>query len=378
MLSKRLRQTVLAPARRVVVKLGTQLLTREEGGIDQRYLNAIARQIYELRKRKIEITLVASGAIGEGCDELDLPKRPKDVADLQAVAAVGQPRLMVHLHRAFSKHGLTPAQLLLTRGDFEDRLRFLNIRNCVMRLHRFGCVPIINENDTVAVEELEALRVGENDTLAAMICNALRADALFLLTVVDGLEDERGQRVDLVDNVPQAMAMVRRDQTRSGKGGMSTKLQAAHLVTGAGEIAVIANGRLHNVLLRLFNGEAIGTVFVPASRKLDSRSRWIALTKRPAGTITIDSGAVAALTHRGKSLLAIGITGLTGRFERGEVVMVRDSRGRQIARGLTNYCTDDLRLIMGKRSTQFEKILGRPAFAEIVHRDNLIMMESEH
>ena len=371
--STHLRQTVLTAARRVVVKLGTQLLSRTGGGLDQSYLKRIAEQVAELRRRQIEVTIVCSGAISEGYTELGIARRPKDVADLQAMAAVGQPRLMLHLHQAFARFDMTTAQLLLTRGDFDDRVRFLNIRNCVNHLHRRGCIPIINENDTVAVEELEAMRFGENDLLAAMICNALRADVLVLLTVVEGLQDGRRRRIDLVDDVHEVQAMVRASTSRLGKGGMATKVQAARLVSEAGEIAVIAHGRESNVLPRLFDGEAIGTVFAPASRKLDSRSRWIGLTKQPAGTIEIDQGAATALTKRGKSLLASGIVGLTGQFARGEVVMVRDARGREIARGLTNYPADELRLIKGKRSMQFEKILGRPAFAEVVHRDNLVI-----
>ncbi len=357
--------------------MGTQLLSRSDGGIDQRYLNAIADQVLVLRQRKMEVTLVVSGAIGEGCAEMALSQRPKDLADLQAIAAVGQPRLMLHLHKALARRDLTPAQLLLTRGDFDDRVRFLNIRNCVTRLHKFGCVPIINENDTVAVEELEAMRVGENDLLAAMICNALPADALVMLTVVDGLLDDGGHCIDLVEDVPAAMAVVRTGRTRFGKGGMTSKLQAARLVTGAGEIAVIAHGRAKNVLPRLFDAEPIGTVFAPAAKRLDSRSRWIAMTKRPAGVISVDQGAAEALTGRGRSLLGIGITGVTGQFDRGEVVLIRDPRGRQVARGLTNYPADELRLIMGKRSSQFEKILGRPAFAEVIHRDNLVVVDMD-
>lgn len=375
--STSLRQSVLTAARHVVVKMGTQLLSKDQGGIDQAYLNDVARQVAELRRRHVQTTLVVSGAVGEGCAELRIDHKPKDVADLQAVAAIGQPRLMVRIHQAFAQVKLTTAQLLLTRGDFDDRIRFLNIRNCVSHLHRYDCVPIINENDTVAVEELEALRVGENDLLAAMICNALRADALILLTVVEGLQDDTGRCIDLVENVQHVMDMVRMKQTRLGKGGMTAKLQAAGLVTGAGEIAVIAHGREKNVLPRLLDAERIGTVFAPAPHKLDSRSRWIGLTKRPAGTITVDDGALHALLDRGKSLLASGITALTGQFDRGEVVAIRDDKGREIARGLSNYTTEELRLIKGKRSNQFEKILNRPAFAEVIHRDNLVIIDAD-
>lgn len=368
-----IRQSVIANAKHVVVKMGTQILTAPDGQLDVAFINQMAAQMAGLIALGIELTVVSSGAIGAGCAELGLKKRPKDVADQQAVAAVGQRRLMTHLHDAFAKHGHNVAQVLLTRSDFDDRTRFLNIRNCITRIQKFGCIPILNENDTVAVDEI---RFGDNDMLAALTCNALRADALVLLTVVDGLLDAQGQKIDRVDDLAQAAGFDRQDKSKLGTGGMTTKLQAARLVTEAGEVAVIANGRTPDVLTRLFKGESsIGTVFVPSQRKLDSRQRWIGLTARPAGTLTLDDGAANALA-KGKSLLASGISEITGRFDRGEIVLMRDARGRELARGLCNYGSEETRLIMGKRSNQFEKILGRPAFAEVVHRDNLVVTTS--
>ena len=367
------RQHVLTDARRLVVKMGTQLLTRRDPnrpGLDPRYISNIARQVAALRARGYEITLVASGAIGAGCAELGLTQRPDDVAAAQAVAAVGQRRLMDQMHRALARHELGAGQILVTRTDFDDRARYLNIRNCISHLHRLDCVPIINENDTVAVEEI---RFGDNDTLAALTCNAIRADALILLTVVDGLLDEAGKLIEHVDDAADYLNLVRAETSDWGSGGMLSKLEAARLVTEAGEVAVIAHGRRRDVLHKLVRGEKLGTVFGPAPRKLDSRQRWIGLTARPAGTIGIDGGAVNALRSRGKSLLATGITQLTGSFQRGDVLVVRDPKGREIARGLTNYDSDELRRIQGKRSNQFEKILGRPAYAEIIHRDNLVV-----
>lgn len=371
--STHLRQTVLAAARRIVVKFGTQLLTGADGRLDVDYLRQMAGQIAKLRASGRQITVVSSGAIGAGLAELKLAKRPRDVAELQAVAAVGQRRLMMHMHDAFAPHGLEVGQVLVTRSDFDDRSRYLNIRNCVSHLHRLNCVPIINENDTVAVEEI---RFGDNDLLAAMMCNALRADALALLTVVDGLLDERGQRIDLVENVASVMGKATREKSALGSGGMSTKLEAARLATDAGEIAVIANGRAPDVLERLFVGadsEGIGTLFVPAQKKLDARRRWIGLTKRPAGEIVIDDGARTAVTQRGKSLLAAGVVDLRGTFDRGAVVLIRDGEGREIARGLTNYSADEISRIKGKRSNQLAKALGRAAYDEVVHRDNLLL-----
>lgn len=373
MTSSQIRKATLSTARRIVVKLGTQLLTGGEinrKGLDLDRLHRIADQIAALHRRQMEVTVVSSGAIGAGCVELGLEKRPRYVAHQQAVAAVGQRRLMTHMHDVFAPHGLRVGQVLLTRGDFDDRVRFLNIRNCITRLHRLGCVPILNENDAVSVDEL---RFGDNDLLAAMVCHALRADTLVLLTVVDGLLDHDGQRIDLVTDVPAAMGVARTDTTMLGSGGMAAKLEAARLVTHAGEIAVIADGRQPDVLLRLFDAEPVGTILVPAGRKLNSRRRWIGLTRRPSGSVTIDDGAVRALQHHGKSLLASGVTALTGRFSRGQVVAVRDGGGREIARGLSNYSAAEVRKIMGKRSNQFEKLLGRPSFAEVIHRDNLVL-----
>ena len=369
--STQLRKTVLASARRIVVKLGTQVLTGDDGRLDLPFLKGVATQIAQLRDRRIQVTLVSSGAIGAGCATLGLTKRPRGVTQLQAVAAVGQHGLMAHMHQAFDPLGLNVAQVLLTRGDFDDRVRYLNIRNCVMQLHKMGCVPVVNENDTVAVEEL---RFGDNDLLAAMMCHALCADALVLLTAVDGLLDAAGQRVDLVTDMAQARALARPETSARGVGGMSAKLDAARLVTESGEIAVIAKGREPNVLTRLFDSDPLGTVFVPAQRKLDSRQRWIGLTKRPTGSITIDDGAARALVHHGKSLLATGITATTGAYQRGDAVLILDAGGQAIARGLTHYSVDDVSKIMGKRSPQLEKILGRAAYTEVVHRDNLIVI----
>ncbi len=373
--STELRQTVLPKSRRIVVKLGTALLGGKDpatvGGVDPAFLSDVATQVAELRQRGHEVTLVSSGAIGAGCAALGLAKRPRDVAELQAMAAVGQRRLMTRFHEAFARHGLEVAQLLLTRRDFDDRARFLNVRNCLQRLHAYGCVPIVNENDTVAVDEI---RVGDNDCLSALLCNAIGGDVLVLLTVVDGLMDGEGHRVDLVRDLDEANGLVRSEKTVFGTGGMGSKLEAARLVATAGRVAVIADGRQPRVLTRLLAGEAVGTLFLPRQRKLGARQRWIGLTRRPAGAVTIDAGAVAALLHQNRSLLAIGITGVSGRFERGQVIAVFGPDGREAARGLCNYSSDEVVLIMGKRSSQFEKILGRAGYAEVIHRDNLVVI----
>lgn len=385
--STELRQTVLTQAKRVVVKIGTQLLARPAGaspGVDTAFVAEIAEQVAALRGRGIEVTLVSSGAVGAGCAEMGLDKRPTDLAQMQAIAAIGQRRLMTHWHDAFAKHGIGVGQVLLTRGDFDDRGRFLNIRNCVSHLHALGCVAVLNENDTVSVDELS---FGDNDMLAALMCNALPADALILLSVVEGLldDDGRGPVIDRVDDVIDRLALARQAASSGGgaarksawgTGGIQTKLEAARLVTEAGEIAVVASGKEKNILTRLMDGEKVGTVFVPAARRMDARQRWIGLTARPAGILTIDDGAANALLKRGKSLLATGIAQITGRFETGDIVMVRDNHGRELARGLSNFASDELRLIQGKRSSEFAKTLGRSVFAEVIHRDNLVLLST--
>jgi len=375
--STQVRQEVLRSAKCVVIKLGTQLLTKSVGdngqtGVDQACLRRIASQVSKLRERGIEVTLVSSGAVGAGCVELEMPERPTDLGQAQAVAAVGQQRLMAHWRSAFSRVGIKVAQLLLSRDDFDDRARFLNIRNTLASLHDMGCVPILNENDAVTVDEL---RFGDNDLLAALVSNAQRADALVLLTVVDGLLDEQGDRVDLVEHVGDHYRMARQDKSKWGSGGMMSKLESARLVTAAGELAVIANGREKNILPRLIEGEKLGTIFLPAKRKLDSRSRWIGLTARPSGTVTINGCACKALVERGKSLLAIGITGMTGQFSEGEIVLVRDEQGRELGRGLINYSESDMRKIIGKHSDDFETLLGRVAYTCVIHRDNLVLTQ---
>ncbi len=365
------RQTLLKNATRLVVKLGTQILTGPDKRIDTAYIRDIARQIGLLRAAGKQVTIVSSGAIAAGVAELNLKTRPKDVVDKQAVAAIGQRRLMTHMHDAFETIGCPVGQILLSRNDFDDRTRFLNIRNCVNKLHELNCIPIVNENDTVAVDEI---RFGDNDMLAGLMANAVQADALILLTVVPGLLDSANQRIPFVPDVAAVMELDRKETSGLGTGGMTTKLQSAYAVTSSGHVAVIAPGREPDILTRLvLQGDDLGTLFAPKAKKLDSRSRWIAFTKRHSGTLTIDDGAATALSQRGKSLLASGITSIDGEFDRGAVVQILSPSGLEIARGLINYNSAESRAIMGQKSNQFEKILGKPAFAEVIHRDNLVL-----
>ncbi len=369
---KETRQQYLAAIRSVVVKLGTQVLSDPEGRLDVAFIATIADQVAALIARGATVTIVSSGAIGAGLRELGLPKRPTDLAKLQAVAAVGQRRLMDVWAAAFAAHQRPVAQLLLTREDVDDRTRFLNVRNTIAAVHDLGAVPIINENDSISTDELVKITFGDNDILAALVTHALRADLLVLLTGVDGLLDPAGQPVRLVENVVDAHELVRADKSAGGKGGMNSKIEAARMVTESGEALVVANGREASVLPRILDGEALGTLFVPSGPKRSSRSRWIG-SVRPAGRIIVDDGAAKALVEKNRSLLPAGIVRVEGVFARGDAVSIESSDGKLIARGLCNYGNADVERIRGKRTPEVRALLAEAAYDEVVHRDNMVL-----
>jgi len=351
MTDRTIRSDVLTKARSIVVKVGTNAITGDDGRLDRQVISGLVRQVSEIRKAGVEVTLVASGAIGAGLSELNLPGRPKTMPMLQAVAAVGQGQLMRTFHDAFARHGLQVAQVLVTADDFQHRTRYLNIRNTLAALAELGAVPVINENDAVAVDEI---RFGDNDTIASLVTNLLAAHALILLSNVDGVLDG-GRVVDVIEEVDEAtMALAGAVRSRLGSGGMATKLAAAARVTRAGEIAVIANARAPRILTRLLAGESVGTLFVPVRRRMSSRRRWIGLASRPAGKIVIDDGAVRALRDLGRSLLPSGVTAVSGRFGKGATVSVVDSAGREVA-------------------AQIARVLGDKPYDEIIHRNNMTM-----
>ncbi|MEA2736466.1 MAG: glutamate 5-kinase [Humisphaera sp.] len=367
------RNKYLAAVRSIVIKLGSQLLTdKTTRRLDAAFLATIAREIAALRERGVDVTIVSSGAISAGLAELSLPKRPTDLAQLQAVAAVGQRCLMDAWADAFHAFKMPVAQVLLTREDIDERSRFLNVRNTIRAAHELGAVPIINENDTISTDELIKITFGDNDILAAMVAAALRADLLVLLTVVDGLLDESGKPVRLVESLEHARALVRVEKSALGKGGMNSKLEAARMVTDAGEVMAVANGRDPNVLLRLMNGEEVGTLFAPSAKKQSSRSRWIGAA-RPAGSIRVDSGAVIALVEKNRSLLPAGIMKVDGEFEPGDVVSIIGPDGTELARGLSNYTAADIERIRGKKTADVRTMLGEAAYDEVVHRNNLVL-----
>jgi glutamate 5-kinase len=354
-----------------VVKVGTGAICDQTGRPDRKAIGKLAGQLAELRAGGVEVTLVASGAIGAGLGEMDISRRPRSVPQLQALAAIGQGQLMRTFHDIFARRGMVVAQVLVTRDAFEDRTRYLNIRNTLGALAEHHAMPIINENDTVAVDEI---RFGENDILAAHVTNLLSAELLVLLTNVDGLL--AGDKV--VDTVEQVdigtMKLVQTSRSAMGTGGMASKLAAAELVTRAGEAVVIANAKTHRILPRLLAGETLGTVFVPAKRKLTSRQRWIGQTAKPAGSITVDPGAATALKKRGKSLLPSGIRCLSGKFTKGDTVAIVDETGREIARGLSNYSAEQLQKIKGLKTSQIAKTLGDKPYDAVVHRNNMTLL----
>ncbi len=361
----------LSAVRSVVVKLGTQLLAGRTGRLDEPFLAAVATQVAALRRRGIVVTVVSSGAIGAGMGELKLPARPTDLAKLQAVAAIGQRRLMDAWAAAFSPHGLHVGQILLTREDVDDRQRFLNLRNTIHAVHELGGVPVVNENDTVSTDEIVAVSFGDNDVLAALVTHALAADLLVLLSVVDGILDPAGVPVRLVEDVAAAREFVRTERSALGKGGMDSKLNAAATVTDAGSAMVVADGRQAGVLTALLDGADVGTLFVPGGKRRPARARWIG-SARPVGTIEVDAGAAAALTGRHGSLLAAGVTAVSGPFARGDLVWIATA-GRRVARGLTNYAAAEVERIKGLRTADVRHLLADAAYDEVVHRDNLVL-----
>jgi glutamate 5-kinase len=365
------RAALVRGVRSVVIKIGTNALSDAAGHLDTSLIAGFARQVADLMARKVQVTMVSSGAIGAGITELRLPGRPKDLPMLQAAASVGQSILMNLFADAFRPHGLHAGQILITRSDFEDRGRYLNLRNCIHALHRSHCIPVINENDSVAVAEI---RYGDNDLIAAQVTNLLRADLLILLSVVDGLLDGQGKTIHVVQDMDDASGNVddKKKSTR-GTGGMGSKLFAAGTVKTAGEPVLIANGKRPNVITDLLAGVDTGTLILPASKKLSSRSRWIGLTARTKGTLVVDDGAVRAL-RANKSLLASGIVTAAGDFDCGDAVLITDRAGAAVARGLTNYARADVELIRGHKSSEFPGLLKTESYYdEVIHRDDLVL-----
>jgi len=371
-----LRQEIATAAHTIVVKVGTRVLTHSDGTLNEQRVAALAEELHRILEQGRKIVLVSSGAVGAGMGQLGLARRPADLPHLQAVAAVGQSHLVQSYDRALRTHGRHAAQVLLTAEDLDDRVRYLNVRNTLRVLLEYGAVPIINENDTVSVEELQTT-FGDNDRLAAMVTNLIRAPLLVLLSDVAGLYDgdpaDPGSKlVETITRLDESVHAFVRDR-RSGvsKGGMASKLNAARIATSAGENVIIASGREPGALEKIVAGEVVGTLCLARGQALPSYKRWIGFTVQPRGSLLLDEGATRAVEQQGRSLLAIGICDVNGDFAKGDVVVLRDAQGLEFARGLTNYTSAELLIIKGLKTEQIAAALGHRPYGEVIHRDNM-------
>jgi glutamate 5-kinase len=369
---------VLRNAKRIVVKVGSSLVTNEGRGLDENAIGEWCRQMSLLVRSGCEVIMVSSGAIAEGMKRLGWTVRPHEIHELQAAAAVGQMGLAQMYETKLRENGLRSAQVLLTHADLADRERYLNARSTLLTLLKLGVLPVINENDTVVNDEI---KFGDNDTLGALVANLVEADALIILTDQKGLyraDPRKDPGAEFVHEAkagdPVLEAMAGGVGSSLGRGGMITKILAAKRAAGSGASTVIAWGREPDILLRLSQGEPIGTLLVAQTQKTQARKQWIADHLQLRGSVVVDAGAAAKLRAEGKSLLPIGMTAVVGDFSRGDVIAIRDTEGVEVARGLANYASSEARLICRKPSAEFEKLLGYLAEPEMVHRDNLVLM----
>lgn len=370
--------SVVAAATTLVVKVGSSLVTNDGRGLDAQAIARWAVQIAQLRALGRKCVLVSSGAIAEGMQRLGWVKRPNAIHELQAAAAVGQMGLVQCYESCFREHGLATAQVLLTHADLADRQRYLNARSTLRTLLELGVIPVINENDTVVTDEI---KLGDNDTLGALVANLVEADALIILTDQVGLYDADPRRVPAARLIaereagdPALESMAGGTGSAFARGGMLTKVLAAKRAARSGAHTVIASGREDEVLLRLARGERLGTLLTARTLPIAAKKQWLADHLTLAGSLTLDEGAVKALASGGRSLLPIGVSDVAGEFERGAVVACRDAQGREVARGLVNYSADETRRIMRKPSADIETILGYVEAPELIHRDNLVLL----
>ena len=373
------RRALLVGAKTVVVKVGSRVLSGPDGCLDVAQVRSLAKQLATLADAGHQVVLVSSGAVASGMGRLGLKQRPSDLASLQAVAAVGQAHLIQSYESYFSTLGRHAAQILLIADDLDDRTRYLNVRNTLLALLQLGVIPIINENDTVAVDEL-LTTFGDNDRLAAMVAGLFSRPALIILSDVEGVYnmDPRHPEAKVLNTIEQVdqsifdLAVNR--STGISKGGMASKLKAAQFVTQSGAPVIIAGGRVENVLTRLVDGEVLGTLFLPSQRGMAPKKRWIGFTAQASGALFVDAGAARAIRSGGPSLLAIGIVQVNGQFVKGEVLSVLDEAGVEIARGLTNYSSQELTKIRGLRSLAIAEVLGYCPYEEVIHRDNMTII----
>ncbi|RZL53640.1 MAG: glutamate 5-kinase [Variovorax sp.] len=368
---------VLRDARRIVVKVGSSLVTNEGRGLDEAAIGEWCRQLAALMRDGREVVMVSSGAIAEGMKRLGWRTRPREINELQAAAAVGQMGLVQVYETKLRENGVGSAQVLLTHADLVDRERYLNARSTLRTLLSLGVVPVINENDTVVTDEI---KFGDNDTLGALVANLVEADALVILTDQKGLytaDPRKNPEARFVHEAvagdPALEAMAGGAGSSIGSGGMITKILAAKRAAGSGASTVIAWGRESDALLRLSRGEPIGTLLLAQTAKHQARKRWMADHLQLRGFVTVDAGAAVKVRNEGKSLLPIGMTAVSGDFSRGDVIAVRDEQGGEMARGLANYSSAEARVLCRRSSSEFERLLGYAAEPEMVHRDNMVL-----
>lgn len=374
-------KTILNKKNRIVIKIGTNLLADKEKGINTERISIIAQSVASLCADGKNVVLVSSGAIGAGVAALKLKERPKTIPEKQATAAIGQPLLMEAYENAFRKQNCTIAQILLTKDDFVNRSRYVNAKNTFLALFDKNVVPIINENDTVAIEEI---KLGDNDNLSALVANLIGADLLIILSDIDGLYSDdptknvNAELIPIVEKLsPQIEKLAKSSKSELSTGGMITKIQAAKRCVSAGTAMIIANGKNPNILKEIFSGNFKGTLFLPAEKKLNVRKKWIGFVSHSKGYVVIDDGAKQALTKKQKSLLPSGIVEVTGDFKTHDTISVYDANGNEIAKGVTAFSASDLNKIKGKKTSEIEKILHRATSGEVIHRDNLVLVGEE-
>jgi len=376
--SECMRPELLKKIKRVVIKIGSRILTGEDGDLNRDWMSALAAEVSTLRREGREVIIVSSGAVAAGRSLLGINDRPRSIPQKQAAAAVGQPRLMREYEGAFLSSGCRVAQILLTREDLADRQRFINARTTLETLLEFGIVPIINENDTVAVEEI---KFGDNDNLSALVTNLVDAGLLVIMTDIDGFYDADPRTDPAAKLIPVVKAVTKELERAAGgsgstvgTGGMATKLVAAKKAGRSGAATLIVNGTDPQIVSRIFKGEECGTLVLPAAKSLTSRKHWIAFTLRPHGRVYVDAGAGKVLRQEGRSLLASGVVRVEGNFERGSCIRVCDQDGPEFARGIADYSSSEAGRIMGHKSLEIEEILGYRYGDELIHRDNFVLL----
>jgi glutamate 5-kinase len=373
------RKSIISAVKRVIIKIGSSVLTDKKGNLSESMFDVLAEEISGIKARGIEVVIVSSGAIASGMKKLNLSVKPSEISMKQAIAACGQSALIRNYERAFSSFGLIVAQILLTHDGLADRKRFLNARKTLTTLLDMGIIPVVNENDTVAVEEI---MLGDNDNLAALVTSLVEADLLVLLTDIEGLynkdprKNDDAELISLIESIGEEIESVAGDTLgRTTTGGMITKIQAARTAAAFGVPTIIANGKSGSALADIFDGKDVGTIFLPAKKILTGRKHWIAFTLKSAGELVLDGGAVKAITAQGKSLLPSGIKDVRGKFGVGDSVTCVDESGVPVARGLTSYGSDEIRRIMGLSTKDVEKTLGYKFTDEVIHRDDLAVIE---